>query len=211
MANDTVISVRGWAGCDPTVYRNEHPDSGADLKISAAVFTLGVTPRVFNKHSRAYEDGTTTWYSVRCFGALAVNVGMSVHRGAPLLVRGRLAARSFTDKRGVERTIQQIVADSVAIDLNFMVATYSKAFPGARENKLDMAGKIMASDACDVQVMAGANSAVGADGVPSSSDGAQSSASDDQHQQSSGSAAFDKEFAELMSEEEGVGVLAKVG
>lgn len=130
MANDTVVSVRGWAGCDPTIYKNENPDSGEDLQISSTVFTLGVTPRTYNKRSHTYENGATTWYSIRCYGALAVNVGKSVHRGAPLLVRGRLVTRSFTDKQGVSRSVQQIVADSVAIDLNFMVATYEKVASG---------------------------------------------------------------------------------
>ncbi|MDD7465423.1 MAG: single-stranded DNA-binding protein [Actinomycetaceae bacterium] len=127
MANDTVISVRGWAGCDPTIYKNENPDSGEDLQLSSAIFTLGVTPRMYNKRSHAYENGATTWYSVRCYGSLAVNVGKSVRRGAPLLVRGRLITRSFTDKQGTDRSVQQIVADSVAIDLNFMVAAYAKS------------------------------------------------------------------------------------
>ncbi len=138
MANDTIIAVRGWAGSDPTMYRHRDSETGKDTQISSAMVSVGVTARNYNRHTNKFEDGQTTWYSVRCFGALAHNVGISVHKGAPLLIRGRFMAKHYTDKDGIERTSQQIIADSVAIDLNNMVATYAKPSSYMRESASDI-------------------------------------------------------------------------
>lgn len=138
MANDTIIAVRGWAGSDPMMYQHRDSETGKDTHISSAMVSVGVTARNYNRHTNKFEDGQTTWYSVRCFGALAHNVGISVHKGAPLLIRGRFMAKHYTDKDGIERTSQQIIADSVAIDLNNMVATYVKPSSYMRESTSDI-------------------------------------------------------------------------
>ena len=134
MANDTIIAVRGWAGSDPVLYQNRDLETGRDTHISSATISVGVTARNYSRHSNKFEDGETTWYSVRCFGMLAQNVALTVRKGAPLLVRGRFTARRYTDKDGIDRTSQQILADSVAIDLNNMVATYMKPSAHGGEN-----------------------------------------------------------------------------
>lgn len=126
MSNETTISVRGWAGNEPVVYTNSDATHDERAKISTAVVNVGVTPRVFNKKTGQFEDGNTMWYSVRCYGALARHVSMCVHKGTPLLVRGRLVTRTYVDKENVSRTSHIIMADSVGIDLNNGIASYAK-------------------------------------------------------------------------------------
>ena len=126
MFNDTTVTVRGWAGNDPMVYRTTDEQTGADNQISATIVSVGVTARVYNRKTKAYEDGPTTWYSVRCYGPLAQHVAASVRKGAPLLVRGSLRVNEYTDNQGQQRTRLVLIADSVAIDLNVMVASYRK-------------------------------------------------------------------------------------
>lgn len=133
MLNDTTISIRGWAGAEPLFFSNIDEATGRDIKLPTAIVNVGVTGRYFNKRNQAWEDEPTTWYSVRCYGALARNVKASVHKGAPLLVRGKFSTRQYQDKNGVERTDIQILADSVALDLNSMIVTYSK-MPKADSN-----------------------------------------------------------------------------
>ena len=127
MLNDTTISVRGWVGADPLFFHNINEETGEDTRLPAAIVNVGVTARYYSKRNNKWEDEATTWYSVRCYGALAQHVHMTIHRGAPVLVRGRLATKNYVDKNGVNRTDMQIIADSVAIDLNSAVATYTKA------------------------------------------------------------------------------------
>ena len=132
MVNDTVVTVRGWVGAEPRLYANTDAASGNDISVSSATFSLGVTPRNWNRRENRFMDGPTSWYSIRCYGALAQNVHQSVHKGAPLLVRGRIGTRQYTDKQGVSRTLQVVFADSVAIDLNNVVANYHKPSVVAR-------------------------------------------------------------------------------
>lgn len=127
MANDTSITVRGWAGAKPTLYINSQTQGKKISKISTTVLNVGVTPRNYNRQTGDFQDGDTTWYSVRCYGALARNVAISIQKGTPVLVRGKLTTRSYQDKTGVDRQAQVIIADSLAIDLNYGVANYMKA------------------------------------------------------------------------------------
>lgn len=127
MANDTSITVRGWAGAKPTLYINSQTQGEKISKISTTVLNVGVTPRNYNRQTGDFQDGDTTWYSVRCYGALARNVAISIQKGTPVLVRGKLTTRSYQDKTGADRQAQVIIADSLAIDLNYGVANYVKA------------------------------------------------------------------------------------
>ncbi|MBM7825724.1 single-strand DNA-binding protein [Arcanobacterium pluranimalium] len=131
MSNETTITVRGWAGNDPIIYSNSDSADGNQTRISTVVVNVGVTARIFSRKSGQFEDGNTTWYSVRCYGSLARNVSMCVHRGTPLLVRGRLVTRSYVDKEGVTRTSNIIMADSVGIDLNNGIASFVKSSQAA--------------------------------------------------------------------------------
>lgn len=133
MANDTSITVRGWAGAKPTLYINSQTQGKKISKISTTVLNVGVTPRNYNRQTGDFQDGDTTWYSVRCYGALARNVAISIQKGTPVLVRGKLTTRSYQDKTGVDRQAQVIIADSLAIDLNYGVANYVKARGEAKE------------------------------------------------------------------------------
>ena len=119
MSNETYITVRGYAGADPVAY-----DNGNGL--TAVVARVGVTARIRDRETHRYRDGTTSWYSVRCYGDLGLNVSRSVRRGTPVLVRGRVVERSWTAKDGAERTDLSIIADALGIELSSGVATFVK-------------------------------------------------------------------------------------
>lgn len=125
--NETTITVRGWVGADPRVFENAYnSDTGQTYERTTLVMRVGVTPRYYSRRSGQYEDGQTVWYSVRCYGALANNAMKSVHRGSPVLVRGRLSSRTYADSSGAGRSELIIIADSVAIELSTGVATFVK-------------------------------------------------------------------------------------
>ena len=126
MANETIVTLRGWAGAKPTIYTNTVTNEGEIIKRNATVLRLGVTPSYFNRRTDAFEHGQTVWYSVRSYGALAENVAQSVESGTPLLVRGRLTQKFYTDKTGVERTDLVVLADTIAVDLNTGVTRWQK-------------------------------------------------------------------------------------
>ena len=106
MSNETYLTVRGYAGADPTLFSN-----GASGR--TAVLRVGVTARTRNRETGKYEDGRTAWYSVRCYGDLGENVALTIRKGAPVLVRGKLVQRRWEGNDRVERTDLVIVADSL--------------------------------------------------------------------------------------------------
>lgn len=124
MTNETTITIRGWAGSKPKMYVNSSDDG--TVKQATTIFNVGVTPRSFNKREGVYQDGRTMWYSVRCYGNLARNVSLSIGKGYPVLVRGRLLNHFFTGKSGEERNSAVIMADSIGIELNSGTASYAK-------------------------------------------------------------------------------------
>lgn len=124
MFNETTIAVRGFAGSNGQMFDN--PGGGGTF-----VFPIGVTPRRWDRQKNKYIDGATIWYDVRCYGQLADNAAVSIHTGTPVLVRGRLAQRPWTDKAGRDRLSLVIVAESVGIDLNTGTAAFVKRNPNA--------------------------------------------------------------------------------
>lgn len=120
MSNETYVTIRGFVGADPSVFHNE------TSKVTVVV-RVGVTARNFDRKLSTYVDGNSAWYSVRCHGDLAENVVRSVRKGSPVLVRGRLSPRMWTDKEGRSRIDYAIAADSIALDLNTGWATFVKA------------------------------------------------------------------------------------
>ncbi|MGO1590908.1 MAG: single-stranded DNA-binding protein [Ancrocorticia sp.] len=125
MSNDTYVTIRGYAGGSPTVYQNEGG--------TTVVLRVGVTPRNFNRESGEFRDGTTAWYSIRCYGSLGENVKKSVGRGTPVIVRGKLSPRTWQDKDGISRVDNTIAADALGIELS----TGTAFFTQVKNHKLD--------------------------------------------------------------------------
>ena len=117
MSNETYVTVRGYVGSVPTIF-------GSDPQRSTVVMRVGVTARRFNREVQEFTNGETAWYSVRCYGTLGQHVVRSVHRGTPVLVRGRLVPRMWADKDGVQHTEFNILADAVGIELSTGVAHF---------------------------------------------------------------------------------------
>ncbi len=117
MSNETYVTIRGFVGAVPAMYGNE-------VNRSTVVIRVGVTARTYNREAGEYQSGTTAWYSVRCYGALGTNVARCVRKGTPVLVRGRLVPRSWTDKHDQMHIEFNILADSIGIELGTGIANF---------------------------------------------------------------------------------------
>lgn len=121
--NDTYVTIRGWIGGEPKYFSNSNDD---DTASHATFFRVGVTPRYYSRREEKFTDGVTTWYSVRCYGKLAMNAAVSLKTGVPVLVRGRLTTRLWKDKQGEEHSELAITADSVGLELSNGIANYAR-------------------------------------------------------------------------------------
>jgi single-strand DNA-binding protein len=80
-----------------------------------ATFRLGCTPRTVR--GGEWGDEQTLWVTVSCSQRLAEHVRLSLHKGDPVIVIGKLRSRRWVDANGVEHEQLQIRASAVGHDL----------------------------------------------------------------------------------------------
>jgi single-strand DNA-binding protein len=87
---------------------------------------VGATTRFLDKGTGEWRESDTSYFTVICWRKLAHNADLSLRKGDPVLVRGRLRTRSFTDKQGRLRAEVEIVADHIGHDLSRGTARYTR-------------------------------------------------------------------------------------
>ena len=61
------------------------------------------------------QQSRTEWHRVVLWNALAQLAEKHIRKGTQLYVEGRLATRSYTDKTGVQRSVTEVVAETVKL------------------------------------------------------------------------------------------------
>ena len=72
-----------------------------------ALFSLATNERF--KRRDGTEGETTEWHAIVAFGGAAQTVRKLVHRGAAVLVEGRIATRTWRDRSGTEHRTSEIL------------------------------------------------------------------------------------------------------
>lgn len=122
--NELSVTVIGLVGSDPVCYR------GADGQVPFTRFRVASTPRVYDREHDAYVDGGTSWFTVKAFRQLALNVAECVRRGEPVVVHGRLRLVDWATPEGQQRTTGEITAESVGYDMNRGTARFTRTVHG---------------------------------------------------------------------------------
>jgi single-strand DNA-binding protein len=117
MSQGGYVTLVGFVAQDPIQRPTKDGVLVTDLRV-------GATPRVQDRVTNQWRDGETSYYDVSCWRRLGDHVRASLHKGDPVMIKGKFRARTFTDKAGVSRTAIDIVADTVGHDLNRGVANY---------------------------------------------------------------------------------------
>ena len=107
---ESTITVQGYVGAEPTLRT-----AGSH---QVANFRVACTPRRLNRTTGEWADAPTQWDAVSAWRQLGENVARSLHKGDPVVVHGRLMARSYRNKEGVEINTFEIEASIVGHDLN---------------------------------------------------------------------------------------------
>ena len=108
--NESLVTLQGWLGSDVTVRR------AGDVPVAS--FRLACTPRRFSRKTGSWENAPTQWYTVNTWRALADNCATSLRRGDPVVVHGRLDARTWVSSTNVEMTSFEVDATHVGHDLS---------------------------------------------------------------------------------------------
>ena len=89
-----------------------------------ATFGLAVNRRWQNRTRGEWEENTS-FFNITCWAQLADNVGGSLHKGARVIVTGRLEQRSY-EVEGQKRSVVEVIADEVGPSLRWATAEVMK-------------------------------------------------------------------------------------
>jgi single-strand DNA-binding protein len=134
MSQGGYVTLVGFVAQDPILRPTKNGVLVTDLRV-------GATPRVQDRVTNEWRDGDTSYFSVSCWRRLGENVRASLHKGDPVMVKGKFRSRTYTDKNGVIHSVVDIIADTVGHDMNRGVANYLRQTrstaadgdPGAQE------------------------------------------------------------------------------
>ncbi|WP_433802326.1 single-stranded DNA-binding protein [Actinomycetospora sp. CA-084318] len=138
--NETWVTVTGNVATDVTWRRTA---TG-----SVANFFLMSNERRFDGQTRAWRDGDRLGIRVTCWRGLAENVRMSVTKGDPVVVHGRLYTSEY-EQEGARRTSTQIDAKSVGLDLRKVctrVVVIQDSGPDEGRGPLDVSDLVVVPD-----------------------------------------------------------------
>jgi single-strand DNA-binding protein len=108
--NETMVTVVGNVISEVS---SRHTPEG----IAVASFRMACNERRFVKASGQWVDGDRLYLSVTCWRKLAMGVRSSLHKGDPVLVRGRLYTRGY-EVDGARRSATEIEAYQLGLDLS---------------------------------------------------------------------------------------------
>jgi len=113
MSQENTITLRGFLTAEPKLWQPTPKHT------PVTEIRVGSTPRRLNRASGEWEDGVTSYYTVKCWRRLAVNVQSSLRKGDMVIIKGKFATRTWVDDQQLTRSQLQVEADSVGHDLSF--------------------------------------------------------------------------------------------
>ena len=106
-----------------------------------ANFRMAVSESWFDKKSERWAE-RVTYLQVSAWRQLGEHVAMSLAKGQPVIVVGRLRQREFDDKEGVHRSVIEVDADSVGHDLTRGRATFTRRPRGPQTSEVTSLGAV---------------------------------------------------------------------
>lgn len=111
------VTVHGYVASDAVL--RESPDWAP-----FAYFRVGVTPRF--RTADGWREGNSEFITCKAWRDLAYDVGRSIRRGMPVVIRGRLSTEEFVRKDGSRGFANVIHAQSVGVELRRGIVTFTK-------------------------------------------------------------------------------------
>lgn len=116
--NDIITTVIGNAVTDVSLRVTSDGTSVASFRIAS-------NSRRFDKSTSSWIDQEPSYLSITAWSQLAENVALSVHKGQPLVVTGKLKVRQWQD---ADKSGTNVEIDAIAIghDLNRGTSEFTK-------------------------------------------------------------------------------------
>ena len=133
MSQGAYVTLIGYVAQEPSIRTTKTGKVVTELRV-------GIAPRFRDRATGEWRDAQPSYFSVSCWERLAHHVRASMHKGEPVLVRGRFRTDTYEDKDGRPRTETRITADIVGHDLSRGVANYMRQRPQPPAQESDAAG-----------------------------------------------------------------------
>lgn len=130
--NEVEITVAGRVVADP-----EHRQTTQGRQFTT--FRVATTVRRRNREG-VFVDVSTSFYNVAAFRSLGMNTHLSLHKGDPVVVHGRLTINSWQRADESWGSSADIEAVSVGHDMTFGTSDYAKVSRGMTDSPAQEAG-----------------------------------------------------------------------
>jgi single-strand DNA-binding protein len=118
MPGDVTVTLSGFVATTPTLFRSQ---SGNDF----TSFRIAQTRRYLDRERGEWVDGLTLWFTVKAWKNTARNVALSLHKGDPVVVTGRLSLDEWDGPDG-PRTSLVVEATALGPDLTLGEARFTR-------------------------------------------------------------------------------------
>lgn len=119
MSQGGYVTLVGYVAQDPNIRTTA---TGKQL----TKVRVGTTPRYRDNETGLWRDAESSYYTITCWNKLAAHVRASLHKGDPVIVKGKLKTSTFEDKNGQLKTSVEITADTMGHDLSRGPANYMR-------------------------------------------------------------------------------------
>ncbi|MGD0701862.1 MAG: single-stranded DNA-binding protein [Trebonia sp.] len=130
MSQENTITLRGFVTAEPKFWQP------TPTHTPVTEIRVGSTPRRLNRTTGEWENGDTSYYTVKCWRRLAVNVKGSLRKGDMVIIRGKFVTRTWVDDQQRTRMQMQVEADSVGHDLSFGWSHFNRGAQTSSWNSL---------------------------------------------------------------------------
>lgn len=119
MSQGAYVTLVGYVAQDPTIRPTANGKQLTRVRV-------GTTPRYRDDATGQWRDGESSYFDVKCWNRLAEYARLSLHKGEPVIVKGKFRIGNFVDKDGNKRISVEVTADTLGHDLSRGVANYSR-------------------------------------------------------------------------------------
>jgi single-strand DNA-binding protein len=118
MHGDVTVTLSGFVATTPTLFRSQ---SGNDF----TSFRIAQTRRYLDRERGEWVDGRTLWFTVKAWKNTARNVAVSLHKGDPVVVTGRLSLDEWAGPDGPRASLV-VEANALGPDLSLGEARFAR-------------------------------------------------------------------------------------
>ena len=127
-AKDPDLTITGWVGSPPKLYLSQD-NSGVPF----TQFRMAHTVRTLDRETGEYTDKRTSWFVVKSFRDLALNVADCVRQGDPVVVHGGLRIEEWVGSNEQPMRSAVLMAESIGLNLRWGTSTFSRVVRGRLE------------------------------------------------------------------------------